>query len=381
MPTDPFKDPRALTRDEILRYSRHLITPEVAMEGQLKLKQAKVLVIGTGGLGSAITLYLAAAGVGRLGLVDSDVVEESNLQRQILHGTSDVGRPKLASARDTLHEINPYVEITVYETRFSRDNALRLAKPYDIIVDGTDNLPTRYAASDACVLLGKPLVHGSVYRFEGQASVFCAKDGPCYRCVYPDPPPPEVVQRIAVGGVLGVQPGIIGSIQALETIKLILGKGRPLIGRLLSFDGLNLRFREVRLHKDPACIACGTNPTITEELMDYEAFCGVSKPPTAAVPETEMTPRELKQILEAQRPIILLDVRSRARFEAGHIPGARSVPVDELPHHLHEFTWADEIVVYGDSDNQTQQALETLHLGKFSRTRVLRGGLQGWGEN
>jgi molybdopterin/thiamine biosynthesis adenylyltransferase/rhodanese-related sulfurtransferase len=368
----------SLSQEEILRYARHLITPEVGMEGQLKLKQAKVLVIGTGGLGSAITLYLAAAGIGRLGLVDSDVVEVSNLQRQILHGTSDVGRPKLASACDTLLEINPYVEIAIYDTRFARENALRLVEPYDIVVDGTDNLPTRYAASDACVLLGKPLVHGSVYRFEGQASVFCTKEGPCYRCVYPEPPPPDLVQRIAVGGILGVQPGIIGSIQALETIKLIVGKGKPLIGRLLAFDGLNLRFREVRLRKDPACLACGANPTITEELVDYQEFCGVRRSSAAASASTDISPQELRKALDEQKSIILLDLRERGEFEASHIPGARSVPVDDLLYHLHEFTWADEIVIYGDLQEQTGQAIETLRIANFRKVRILEGGYQAW---
>jgi len=371
----------SLSKDEILRYARHLITPEVGMAGQLKLKQAKVLCIGTGGLGSAITIYLAAAGVGKLGLVDSDVVEVSNLQRQILHGTSDVGRPKLASARDTLLDINPYVQLETYEARLSRENALEIIKDYEIVVDGTDNLPSRYLLSDACVLLGKPLVHGSVYRFEGQASVLCTKEGPCYRCVYPDPPPPEVVQRIAVGGILGVQPGIIGCLQALEVIKLIVGKGKLLIGRLLVFDGLNLKFREIKLRKDPNCPACGTHPTINEQLVDYAAFCGIrtpAQPAPAAIPE--ITAQELKASLEAQRPVILIDLREPSEFAAGHIPGARSIPLGELLFRLHEFTWADDIVVYSHSDARSREAAETLWMANFRKGRVLKGGFRAWRE-
>jgi len=263
-----------LSKDEILRYSRHLIMPEVGMEGQLKLKQAKVLAIGAGGLGSPLALYLAAAGVGKLGIVDFDVVDFTNLQRQVIHSTSDVGRSKLASARETIQGINPNVEVVTYETRLTSENALDIFKDYDVIADGTDNFPTRYLVNDACVLLGKPNAYGSIFRFEGQASVFYAKEGPCYRCLYPEPPPPGLVPSCAEGGVLGVLPGIVGSIQALETIKLITGKGRPLIGRLLLFDALNLKFRELKLRKSPDCPVCGTHPTITK-LIDYEQFCGI----------------------------------------------------------------------------------------------------------
>jgi molybdopterin/thiamine biosynthesis adenylyltransferase/rhodanese-related sulfurtransferase len=379
MPTEIPSLTASLSQDEILRYARHLITPEVGMGGQLKLKQAKVLVIGTGGLGSAITIYLAAAGVGKLGLVDSDVVEVSNLQRQVLHRTGDVGRPKLISACQTLQEINPLVQIETYEARFGRRNALEITKPYDIVVDGTDNLPTRYTASDACVLLGRPFVHGSVYRFEGQASVFCTKEGPCYRCVYPDPPPPEIVQRIAVGGILGVQPGIIGTLQALEVIKLIVGKGKLLIGRLLVFDGLNLKFREVRLRKDPACPACGTHPTIDENLIDYEAFCGL--PPLGALPSpavNEISPDELRHLLDVGEPAIVLDVRDGRDFAEGHIPGARSIPINRLAYYLHEFTWADQIVVYDGSGEESQKAVQTLRLANFRKVRTLKGGFIGW---
>jgi molybdopterin/thiamine biosynthesis adenylyltransferase/rhodanese-related sulfurtransferase len=381
MATGRFVGQPQLTKDEVLRYGRHLITPEVGMAGQLKLKQAKVLCVGTGGLGSAITIYLAAAGVGKLGVVDADVVEVSNLQRQVLHGTSDVGRPKVASARDTLQEINPHVAVETYETRLCRQNALEIVKGYDLVVDATDNVPSRYLLSDACVLLRKPLVHGSVFRFEGQATVFDAARGPCYRCVYPDPPSPELVQRIAVGGILGVQPGIIGCIQALEVIKLIVGKGKPLIGRLLVFDGVNLRFREVKLRKDPACAACGTHPTITEQLIDYEAFCGVRAPaPHAAGAPPEMSPQELRRMMEQGEPLILVDVREPQEVESGRIPGARSIPLRDLLFHLHEFSWADTLVVYSQSGARSREAAETLLNANFRKTRVLRGGFRAWQE-
>jgi len=377
MATPALSIPTQLSEDEITRYARHLITPEVGLAGQLKLKQAKVVCIGTGGLGSPISIYLAAAGVGTLGLVDSDVVETSNLQRQVLHGTGDVGRLKIDSARDTLLEINPYVQLQTYNTRFSRQNALEILKDYDVVVDGTDNLPTRYLLSDACVLLGKPLVHGSVYRFQGHATVFDAKRGPCYRCVYPEPAPPELVQRISVGGILGVQPGIIGCIQALEVIKLILGKGQPLIGRLLVFDGVSLKFREVKLRKDPACAACGAHPTITRELMDYEAFCGIKPvPPPAA--GAAITAQELEAFRAEEKPLVLLDVREPKEYQAGHIEGARSVPLGELLYHLHEFSWADDFVVYSGADTRAEQAARTLVKFNFRRTRVLVGGFPAW---
>jgi molybdopterin/thiamine biosynthesis adenylyltransferase/rhodanese-related sulfurtransferase len=377
MATPALALPTQLSEDEITRYARHLITPEVGLAGQLKLKQAKVVCIGSGGLGSPISIYLTAAGVGTLGLVDSDVVETSNLQRQVLHGTGDIGRLKLDSARDMLLDINPYLNLQTHNTRFSRQNAFDILTDYDIVVDGTDNLPTRYLLSDACVLLGKPLVHGSVYRFQGQATVFDARRGPCYRCVYPEPAPPELVQRIAVGGILGVQPGIIGCIQALEVIKLILGKGEPLIGRLLVFEGVSLKFREVKLRKDPACPSCGEHPTITRELMDYEAFCGI-KPAPASVPGQEISSEELRDLIAGKKPFVLIDVREPGEFQAGHIEGARSIPLGELLFHLHEFSWADDFVVYSGADTRAEQAVRALAKFNFRRTRILAGGYPAW---
>ena len=369
-----------LSEEEITRYARHLITPEVGLAGQLKLKQAKILVVGTGGLGSPISIYLAAGGVGRLGVMDADVVEASNLQRQILHGTKDVGRLKVDSAREMLEDINPLVEVETHNVLLGRENALEIISAYDLVVDGTDNVPSRYLLSDACVLLGKPLVHGSIFRFQGQVAVLCTKDGPCFRCAFPEPPPPEIVQKISVGGVIGVQPGIIGCLQALEAIKLIVGHGKPLIGRLLVFDGVNLKFREVRLQKDPACVACGTHPTITGNLPDYEAFCGLRpRAPLAAV-NAEITPDELEGLLREKKPLVLLDVREPEEFAKSHIPGARSIPLGELLFHVHEFTWADDIVVYSGADGRAQQAAERLRKFKFRRTRVLAGGFVGWRE-
>jgi len=379
MATPALSLPVELSEDEITRYARHLITPEVGLAGQLKLKQAKVVCIGTGGLGSPISIYLTAAGVGTLGLVDSDVVETSNLQRQVLHATGDVGRLKLDSARDMLVDINPHLHLHTHNTRLSRQNALEILEDYDVVVDGTDNLPSRYLLSDACVLLGKPLVYGSVYRFQGQATVFDAKLGPCYRCVYPEPAPPELVQRISVGGILGVQPGIIGCIQALEVIKLILGKGEPLIGRLLVFEGVSLKFLEVKLRKDPACPSCGEHPTITRELMDYEAFCGI-KPAAPQAVGAAMSAQEFEAFRAEKKPLVLLDVREPNEFETGHIEGARSIPLGELLYHLHEFSWADDFVVYSGADTRAEQAVRTLAKFNFRRTRVLAGGFPAWRE-
>src|SRR5215203_4855741 len=311
-----------LTNDEIKRYSRHLIMPEVGVDGQRRLKAGSVLCIGAGGLGSPAALYLAAAGVGTIGIVDFDVVDFSNLQRQVIHGTSDVGRSKLASAKDRLLELNPHIRIETYETALSSKNALELFKPYDVILDGTDNFPTRYLTNDACVLLGKPNAYGSIFRFEGQASVFATKDGPCYRCLYPEPPPPGLVPSCAEGGVLGVLPGVIGTIQATEAIKLIMGIGEPLVGRFLIYDALRMKFRELKLKKDPDCPVCGTHPTVTA-LIDYEQFCGVAPAAmevavsTANSNETETDVTELKRKIDAKEDFFLLDVREPNEYQIG----------------------------------------------------------------
>ncbi|HLI35516.1 MAG TPA: molybdopterin-synthase adenylyltransferase MoeB, partial [Terriglobia bacterium] len=345
-----------LSKDEILRYSRHLIMPEVGMEGQLKLKQARVLCIGAGGLGAPLALYLAAAGVGTLGIVDFDVVDFTNLQRQVIHDTNDVGRPKLESARDTILDINPNVEVIPYETRLTSENALDIFKDFDLVADGTDNFPTRYLVNDACVLLGKPNVYASIFRFEGQASVFYAKEGPCYRCLYPEPPPPGLVPSCAEGGVLGVLPGIMGCIQALEAIKLILGKGEPLIGRLLIFDALGMKFRELKLRKNPECPVCGKNPTI-HELIDYEQFCGIrgeEHKPDMRVPE--ITAVELKKLMDEGRAPMLIDVREPHEYQICRIPGSKLIPLGEVPARMHELNSADEIVVHCRSGARSAQA-------------------------
>src|SRR5262247_2741337 len=319
-----------LTNDEIKRYSRHLIMPEVGVDGQRRLKAGKVLCIGAGGLGSPAAMYLAAAGVGTIGLVDYDVVDFSNLQRQIIHGTPDVGRSKLASAKDRLQAINPHIDIQTYEAALSSENALKLFEPYDVILDGTDNFPTRYLTNDACVLLGKPNAYGSIFRFEGQASVFATKDGPCYRCLYPEPPPPGLVPSCAEGGVLGVLPGVIGVIQATEAIKLILGSGQPLIGRLLLYDALQMRFRELKLRRDPECPICGDHPTI-HALIDYDQFCGVVPAQTQHVASgvPEITVEELKAKMDRGDDFFLLDVREPNEYQICKIQGAKLIPLGE----------------------------------------------------
>src|SRR5437773_2500129 len=372
------RTPPELTKDEIKRYSRHLIMPEVGVEGQLKLKASKVLCIGAGGLGSPVAMYLAAAGVGTLGLVDFDVVDFSNLQRQILHGTPDVGRSKLASAQDRLHALNPEITIETYETALSSQNALNLFEPYDVIVDGTDNFPTRYLVNDACVLLGKPNAYGSIFRFEGQASVFFAKEGPCYRCLYPEPPPPGLVPSCAEGGVLGVLPGIIGTIQAMETIKLILGIGEPLVGRLVLFDALKLQFRELKLEKDPDCPVCGTHPTITE-LIDYEAFCGVGAEPS--YDGAEITAQELKEEWQRNPELLVIDVREPHEHEIVHIDGAELIPLGELPNRLNELDGHREIVTHCHHGARSLKALEILKAAGFSKVRSLRVGIDAWAVN
>ncbi len=369
-----------LSKEEILRYSRHLIMPEVGMDGQLKLKQAKVLCIGAGGLGSPLALYLAAAGVGKLGIVDFDVVDYTNLQRQVIHDTADVGRLKLESARDTIHDINPFVEVVGYETRLSSENALEIFKDYNVIADGTDNFPTRYLVNDACVLLGKPNVYGSIFRFEGQASVFYAKEGPCYRCLYPEPPPPGLVPSCAEGGVLGVLPGIIGCLQALETIKLILGSGDALIGRLLLFDALGMKFREVKLRKNPDCVICGPNPTITK-LIDYEQFCGVrGEEQVQATKVPEITPVELKAMMDKRKPFVLIDVREPHEYQICRIPDSRLIPLGQVPRRMNELNSADEIVVHCRSGMRSAQAVEFLMKAGFRKIHNLKGGILAWSD-
>jgi len=370
-----------LSKDEILRYSRHLIMPEVGMDGQLKLKNAKVLCIGAGGLGSPLLLYLGAAGVGRLGIVDFDVVDFTNLQRQVIHGTADVGRSKLESAQATIREINPNVEVVGYNARLTSENALELFRDFDIIVDGTDNFPTRYLVNDACVLLGKPNVYGSIFRFEGQASVFYARQGPCYRCLYPEPPPPGLVPSCAEGGVLGVLPGIVGCLQAMETIKLIIGQGQTLIGRLLVFDALGMKFRELKLRKNPDCPVCGAHPTITR-LIDYEQFCGIRgeehTSEMSGIPEIE--PREVKRLIDEKQPFVLIDVREPHEFQICRIPGSTLIPLGEIPKRMHELDSASEIVVHCRSGQRSARAVEFLMKAGFQKIHNLKGGILAWSD-
>ncbi|HYM82133.1 MAG TPA: molybdopterin-synthase adenylyltransferase MoeB [Candidatus Limnocylindria bacterium] len=368
-----------LSQAELMRYSRHLILPEVGLQGQRKLKAASVLIVGAGGLGSPLALYLAAAGVGRLGIVDFDRVDESNLQRQILHGTSSVGTPKLESARARLHDMNPGVVVDGYETRISSENALELMKPYDVVVDGTDNFPTRYLVNDACALLGKPNVYGSIFRFEGQASVFDARTGPCYRCLYPDPPPPGLVPSCAEGGVLGVLPGVIGVIQGIETLKIILGIGESLIGRLLLFDALAMSFRELKLRKDPDCPLCGTHPTI-RELIDYEQFCGLSSTEQAAADAEawEIGARDLASRRQGTDAPMLIDVREPHEYEIARIPGAVLMPLNTLPARLSELDSSREIVLHCHHGQRSMRALELLHRSGFRKLKNLRGGIDAW---
>ena len=365
-----------LSHKEIRRYSRHLLLPEVALGGQKKLKSASVLVVGTGGLGSPVALYLAAAGIGRIGLVDFDVVDYSNLQRQIIHGTADVGQPKLHSARRRILEINPNVEVTLYETALDSSNALEIIEDYDVVIDGTDNFPTRYLTNDACVLLGKPNVYGSIFRFDGQASVFFAKEGPCYRCLFPEPPPPGMVPSCDEGGVLGVLPGVIGSIQATEAIKLILGEGNSLIGRLLLYDALGMSFEEVKLRKNPRCPVCSENPTVTE-LIDYVQFCGLD-PAEALEPSWEITALELQEKLDNGNGVVLLDVREPHEWEISMLEGALLIPQDNLPARLSELDSTDEIVVYCQAGLRSARAVNLLRDAGFRRLKHLRGGINGW---
>jgi adenylyltransferase/sulfurtransferase len=374
----------ALSAEEVKRYSRHLILPEVGMDGQRKLKQSSVLCIGAGGLGSPAAMYLAAAGIGRIGIVDFDVVDYSNLQRQLLHFTPDVGRSKLASAKDKLQALNPHVQVDTYEVALSSENALDLFEPYDVILDGTDNFPTRYLVNDACVLSGKPNAYGSIFRFEGQASVFATKNGPCYRCLYPEPPPPGLVPSCAEGGVLGVLPGIIGVIQATESIKVMLGIGEPLIGRFLIYDALNMKFRELRLRKDPECPVCGTNPTVTK-LIDYEQFCGIHPEPAAtaatgapSVRDWEITAVELKKKLDAGEKPFILDVREPNEYQINRIPGSVLIPLGELPRRYQELPKDREIISQCKMGNRSAKAMDFLKTVGFTNVKNLKGGILDW---
>src|SRR5688572_29008925 len=377
------RDLPELSQQELLRYSRHLILPNVELAGQRRLKAARVLIVGAGGLGSPVALYLAAAGVGTLGLVDFDDVDVTNLQRQLLHGTKDVGRPKLTSASVRLRDVNPYVHVEPYETRLTSANALEIIREYDLVVDGTDNFATRYLTNDACVLLDKPNVYGSIFRFEGQASVFAAADGPCYRCLFPEPPPPGLVPSCAEGGVLGVLPGIIGVIQATEAVKLIMGIGEPLIGRFLIYDALRMRFRELKLRKDPECPVCGTNPTVTK-LIDYEQFCGLRPEPAqaqtsgAAVSDWEITPVELKKKMDTGEAPFVLDVREPNEYQINRIQGSTLIPLGELPRRYQELPRDREIVAHCKMGGRSAKAMEFLKTVGFTNVKNLKGGILEW---
>jgi molybdopterin/thiamine biosynthesis adenylyltransferase/rhodanese-related sulfurtransferase/molybdopterin converting factor small subunit len=369
----------ALDSEEIKRYSRHLILSEVGMEGQQKLKAAKVLCIGAGGLGSPVAMYLAAAGVGTIGIVDFDTVDLSNLQRQILHGTDDIGRSKLASAMDTLRRINPHVEVDAHDVALSSKNAFDLFRGYDVVVDGTDNFPTRYLVNDACVLLGIPNAYGSIFRFEGQASVFATKDGPCYRCLYPEPPPPGLVPSCAEAGVLGILPGLIGTIQATEAVKLILGIGQTLAGRFLIYDAMRMRFRELTLRKDPDCPVCGTHPTVTA-LIDYDQFCGIT-PAAAPVPTssaTDISPLELKARMDAGTTPFILDVREPTEYQINRIPGSVLIPLGDLPKRFGELDPTAEIVTQCKSGVRSGKAAAFLRQQGFTNVKNLTGGILAW---
>ena len=381
IPTDTMQQQEVkLSKEEIQRYSRHLIMPEVGMEGQLKLKRARVLTIGTGGLGAPLGLYLAAAGVGHLGLVDFDVVDSSNLQRQVTFTTADVGKPKSEAAKARLTALNPMIEIVSYDTRLTSDNALELFRDYDIIVDGTDNFPTRFLVNDACVLLGKPNVYGSIFRFEGQATVFGYPGGPCYRCLYPEPPPPGLVPSCAEGGVLGVLPGIVGSIQAMETIKLILGAGEPLVGRLLLFDALAMHFRELKLKKNPDCPLCGDHRTITK-LIDYEEFCGIRGEEAPAMTDgiSEITATELKARQDRGDKLFILDVREPHEYQICNLNG-KLIPLGELPRRVSELDSSVEMVVHCRSGKRSADAIHFLQTAGFKKLWNLKGGVLAWAD-
>jgi molybdopterin/thiamine biosynthesis adenylyltransferase/rhodanese-related sulfurtransferase len=377
-----------LTKDEILRYSRHLILPEVGVEGQLKLKNAKVLMVGAGGLGAPLGLYLAASGVGRVGIVDFDVVDYTNLQRQVIHGTKDVGRKKLDSAADSMLDINPNMTVDKFDTAITSENALDIIKDYDMVVDGTDNFPTRYLINDACVLLGKPNVYGSIFRFEGQATIFAYPGGPCYRCLYPEPPPPGLVPSCAEGGVLGILPGTIGLIQATEAVKLILGIGESLVGRLLLYDALAMRFRELKLRRNPECPVCGDNPSI-HELIDYHQFCGVPNPSEVApvteqqagyMSDTEIDAVALKARLDRGDKFQFIDVREPNEYQIASIPGAKLIPLGDVPKRVGELDPNTEVIVHCKMGGRSAKACDFLRQSGFKNVKNMLGGITAWSD-
>jgi adenylyltransferase/sulfurtransferase len=374
----PLVEPaEGLTNQEIRRYSRHLIIPDIAMDGQRRMKNAKVLCIGAGGLGSPVAMYLAAAGVGTLGLVDYDVVDETNLQRQIMHGQSDIGRKKLDSAEDAIKEINPFVNVVKHETFVTSDNALDLFRDYDLIIDGSDNFPTRYLVKDACVLLGKPYVWGSIYRFDGQLSVFWAEQGPCYRCLFPEPPPPGMVPSCAEGGVLGMLCGTIGSLQTTEAVKLITGTGDLMIGRMLIYDALELKFRELKVRKDPECPVCGKNPTVTE-LIDYDAFCGVTPDIAEFASQLSLTPRELQELMDTGEDVTMIDVREPHEWEIVHFDDAKLIPLGEVIERASEIPQSGNVIVYCKVGSRSAEVLRWLHSVGLTNTKHLAGGIDAW---
>lgn len=370
----------ALSNQEILRYSRHLLIPEVGLEGQRKLKAASILVVGTGGLGSPVALYLAAAGIGRIGLVDFDRVDTSNLQRQVIHGTSGLGMLKVDSARQRMLDINPDIQVDTYNEPFTSTNARQIAQDYDLIIDGTDNFPTRYLTNDLCVLTGKPNVYGSIYRFDGQVSVFDAQRGPCYRCLFPEPPPPGLVPSCAEGGVLGVLPGTIGTLQATEALKLILGIGEPLIGRLLLYNALDLSFEFVKLRKNPTCKVCGNNPEVTD-LIDYQDFCGIpdlGHETGAAGADWDISATDLAQQIQAKKPLVLLDVREPHETQISNLPNTTLIPLGQLASRMSELDSAKEMVIFCKSGTRSVRALEILISAGFRKVKNLKGGINAW---
>jgi adenylyltransferase/sulfurtransferase len=369
-----------LSNQEVARYGRHLIMPEVGVEGQEKLKAAKILMVGAGGLGSPSGLYLAASGVGEITIIDADVVDVSNLQRQILHDTSAIGIPKVESAKKRLAEINPHVKVNAIQDQLSNSNVRELVRSHDLVVDGTDNFQTRYMVNDACIFEGKLNVYGSIFRFDGQSTVFCAPEGPCYRCLYPEAPPPGMVPSCAEGGVLGILPGIVGIIQATEAIKLILGKGEPLVGRLMLYDALAMKFRELKIRKDPSCPVCSSHPTITE-LQDYEYFCGImphTEGETDSAPLQQVTAKQLAEQLKTGQRVTLLDVREPQEWDITHLPNAKLIPLGEVPERMNELDTADDIVVYCHHGQRSARAIGFLQKMGFSKLRNLAGGIDSW---